>query len=133
MDDCIFCKIASKEIPADIFFEDEHSVAFLDIKPINPGHALIVPKMHVDHFFDLPQPIYQHLFDVAKRIAPTLKEAMGSARTGLAIEGFGVPHAHIHLVPINHGNELNPERAKTATAEELKEIGERIREVKPHG
>src|SRR5688572_12187912 len=127
MDTCIFCKIASREIPADIFYEDEYSVAFLDIKPINPGHTLIVPKEHVDHFFDIPQPLYGQLFDTAKRLAPILKEVMGTARTGLAIEGFGVAHTHLHLVPINHGNELNPERAKPATSQELREIEERIK------
>ncbi len=129
MNDCIFCKIVAKEIPKDFLYEDEHSVAFLDMKPINPGHTLIVPKEHVDHFFDIPQPLYGHVFEAAKKIAPILKAVMGTARTGLAIEGFGVAHTHLHLVPINHGNELNPERAKPATPEELKEIGEKIKKA----
>ena len=127
MNDCIFCKIASKEIPVDLVYEDEHIVAFLDIKPINPGHTLIVPKEHVDHFFDMSSSVYQHVFDTVKKIAPILKDVMGTARTGLAIEGFGVAHAHIHLVPINHGNELNPERAKPATPEELEEMTKKIK------
>ncbi len=127
MNDCIFCKIASRQIPADIFYEDENSVAFLDIKPINPGHTLIVPKKHVDHFFDVPQPLYGQMFDVARLLAPILKEAMGTTRTGLAIEGFGIAHAHLHLVPINHGHELNPERAKPATPEELNKVRDEIK------
>lgn len=127
MNDCIFCKIAAGEVPAEKVYEDDLFVAFLDRNPINPGHTLIIPKEHVDHFSDIPQPLYGQLFDLVKRIAPILKEVMGSARTGLAIEGFGVAHAHIHLVPINHGNELNPERARLATSEELREIGEKIR------
>lgn len=127
MNDCIFCKIASKEIPVDLVYEDERIIAFLDMKPINPGHTLIVPREHVDHFFDMSLPVYQHVFDMAKKIAPKLKDAMGSARIGVLIEGLDVPHAHVHLIPINGGREIDHERARVATPEELKEIREKIK------
>ena len=127
MAECVFCKIVGKEIPANIIWESDRFLAFLDRGPINPGHILIIPKEHIESVFDMPDGLYEELFKTAKVLSTPLQKAMSSVRVGIAIEGFGVPHVHLHLVPINHGNELNPERAKPMPSEELAEIAEKIK------
>jgi histidine triad (HIT) family protein len=111
MEECIFCNIASGRLEAKKVWEDEKHLAFLDLEPISEGHLLLVPKKHSDYIFDLADDEYLNLFAVAKKIAGPLKQAMGAKRIGIIVEGFGVPHVHIHLVPINLGNELDPNRA----------------------
>ncbi|MCI0619935.1 HIT family protein [Candidatus Wolfebacteria bacterium] len=125
--ECVFCKIVEGIISSEKVYEDENFFVFLDIKPINPGHLLIVPKQHVDDVFDLPDMLYTKLFVLAKTLAPKLRDAVESTRVGVAVEGFGVAHAHVHLVPLNGPHELNPERAKETSLEKLRENAERIR------
>jgi histidine triad (HIT) family protein len=127
MDDCIFCKIIKKEIPAYIVWEDEKFISFLDRHPVNPGHILIIPKEHHDNVFALPADLYKELFENAKVLSTPLQEAMSSVRVGMVVEGFGMPHAHVHLVPINHAHELDSSRAMTMTPEEMSEIAEKIK------
>ncbi len=124
--DCIFCKIIAGEIPAAKLWEDEKFFIFLDQSPINPGHTLVIPKKHADYLFDLNEKEYAELMLKAKEVAKVLKKKMDCKRVGMAVEGFFVPHVHVHLVPENKGNELNPERAKPMTPEELNKIKERI-------
>ena len=126
MEDCIFCKIIRGEIPCVKIWEDEKYFAFLDQGQINPGHTLLIPKEHNDYLFDLEDEKYSELLLKGKNIAKILKSKLKPKRVGLAVEGFGVPHVHIHLVPINHGNELNPERATHPKIEELKKVAEKI-------
>jgi histidine triad (HIT) family protein len=126
MTDCIFCKIIKGEIPAVKLWEDEKYFIILDSSPINPGHTLLLPKKHTDYIFDLNDQEYSELMLKAKEIAKILKKKLNPKRVGMAIEGFGVPHVHIHLVPENKGNELNPERAKDMNIEELNKIAEKI-------
>lgn len=123
---CIFCKIKNGELPSYKVYEDENFLSFLDIHPINPGHLLLIPKKHVDYVFDLEEPLYSKMFKVAKKISKNLKKVMKAKRIGIAVEGFAVPHVHIHLVPINNGNELDPHRAKEATPEELSKVAKRV-------
>ncbi len=127
MDGCIFCKIAEGEIDVPKIYEDEKFFAFLDAKPINPGHTLLIPKSHVDYIFDVEEPLYSELFETAKKLAGPIRDAVQSKRIGISVEGFGVPHAHVHLVPINKGFELDPNRAKTANPKELLEIADKIK------
>jgi histidine triad (HIT) family protein len=127
MEDCIFCKIAKGEIDSAKVYEDEKFFAFLDVRPLNPGHTLLVPKKHADYIFELDESLYSELFKTAKKLAKPIRNAVKSKRIGVAIEGFGVPHAHIHLIPINNVNEIDPHRAKAATPEELNEVAEKIR------
>ncbi|MBI4043674.1 MAG: HIT family protein [Candidatus Diapherotrites archaeon] len=122
MQACIFCRVIEGAVPSYKVWEGESFYAFLDINPVNPGHVLLIPKKHVDFVFDLDDDSYQGLFNAAKRLGPLLKKAMNSKRVGMAIEGFGVPHVHVHLVPVNHRNELNPLRARGASQEELKRV-----------
>lgn len=125
---CIFCRIAAKEAPSFFLWEDESFAAFLDIRPVNPGHVLLVPKSHASSVFDLEGDAYGALFRTARLLAPALKEAAQSKRVGLAVEGFGVDHAHVHLVPINAMGELDPGRARETSPEELRAMADRIRE-----
>lgn len=128
MNDCIFCKIIAGEIPTNKVYEDDLFLVILDVQPIKPGHLLLIPKEHTDDVFAVENSLYTKLFELAKKLAPQLKEAMGTVRVGLAIEGFGVPHVHVHLVPIDQGNELNPEHAQKMSSEELYAIAEKLRE-----
>ena len=123
---CIFCDIVNDVKPSLKVWEDDNFLVILDIRPINPGHLLVIPKQHFDDVFELPDPLYNGLFQVAKKIAPILKEATSAARVGMAVEGFGVPHVHLHIVPVNSGNELNPEKTKELPETELVEMQRKI-------
>ena len=120
--DCIFCDIIKNAQPGFKVWEDEDFIVILTIGPINPGHVMLIPKAHFSDVYELPDPLFNKLFQTAKKLAGPLKQATSAARIGLAIEGFGVSHVHVHLVPVNSGNELNPERAKKATDIELQQI-----------
>lgn len=127
MSDCIFCKIIAKEIPAHIVWEDDQFSAMLDIRPVNPGHLLIIPKKHIETVFEMPQSLYNALFETAKALSTPLQKAMSSIKVGVVVEGFGVPHAHVHLIPINHAHELDSSRATSMPDDELAEIAEEIK------
>lgn len=102
----IFTRIISGEIPAYKIYEDDKVIAFLDQHPQNPGHTLVVPKVQVDHIWDLSDDEYDYLWKTVKKIGSHIREVVASPRVGVVVEGFGVPHAHVHLVPIYHGNDL---------------------------
>jgi histidine triad (HIT) family protein len=124
----IFEKIIAREIPAHIIWENSDYIAFLDIKPINPGHVLLVPKKPVGDILDMTDQEYSSLFLAAKQLALVLRAATGAKRIGYMVEGFGVNHVHIHLIPINAVNELDHTRAHEVSEEELEEMAEKIRE-----
>ena len=126
--ECIFCKIVAGEIPSERIWEDEDFFAFLDIAPIHAGHVLLIPKEHIDYIFDYDDPGYSEIFKRAKMLSERIKEATGAEKIGLAIEGIAVRHLHLHLVPVNKGNDLDPCKAKKASPEELKDMAERLRE-----
>lgn len=127
MADCIFCKIIAKEIPSHIVWENDLFLAFLTIRPVNPGHLLMIPKEHSDSVFSLPDALYQELFEAAKALSTPLQHAMAAARVGMVVEGFGVPHAHLHLVPINGPGELDSTRERDTSPEELEAVVGKIR------
>jgi histidine triad (HIT) family protein len=106
MQPSIFTKIINGQIPCHKIYEDEKVVAFLDLHPINPGHTLVVPKVQIDQLWDLPDEDYRYLWAAAKQLSLYIKKVLSVPRVGVMVEGFGVPHAHIHLVPIYHGNDL---------------------------
>ncbi len=103
MDDCIFCKIVKKEIPAKIIFEDDSSMAFLDVNPRAPGHLLLIPKDHHRWFIDMPDELSDKLFRNAKSLAAQLKEKYSADYVRLGIVGTDVPHVHVHLIPLKIG------------------------------
>lgn len=124
----IFTKIIQREIPGHILAETEHSIAFLDINPLKEGHTLVVPKQEVDKLFDLGKEEYQELQDFAYDVAHAVEKAMPCLRVGMAVIGLEVPHAHIHLIPLNAMQDINFSRPKLSLSEErLEEIANLIR------
>lgn len=119
----IFSKIVNGEIPAYKIAEDENFLAFLDVMPLVKGHALVIPKKEVDLIFDLESEAYKNLWSFAQKVAKKLKKAVPCVRVGVAVVGLEVPHAHIHLVPLNSVADLNfsNERLKLSH-EEYQEI-----------
>lgn len=123
----IFTKIINREIPAHIIAEDDSHLAFLDINPLVMGHSLIVPKREVDYIYDLPDEelIQLHLF--AKKVAQAIEKTVSCNRIGITVIGLEVPHAHIHLIPINTMDDMNFSRPKLSpTQEELVSIAREI-------
>jgi len=119
----IFTKIVNGEIPAYKVAEDENYLAFLDIFPVAKGHTLVIPKKEVDYLFDLDNETYCGLQLFAKKVALGLKKAIACKRVGVLVLGLEVPHAHIHLVPIQSENDvLNFSNKKKFTPEEFEEI-----------
>ena len=106
-----FEKIISREIPASIIYEDSMCIAMLDINPTAKGHTLIIPKIkseevHVDHLWMIPDEYYNHMWMIAKKMALHIKEKLNADRVGVVVEGYGVPHAHIHLIPLTGPHEI---------------------------
>ena len=127
MEECVFCKIIQGKIPSFKIWENEKHLAFLDINPINPGHTLLIPKKHNEYLWDLNNKEYTELTIAAKQLAKSIQQKIKCEKVGMAVEGFGVPHVHIHIVPLNNPNELNPERAKPMEKEKLKDIQKRLK------
>ncbi len=99
MQDSIFTKIIKGEIPGEVIYRDETCFVILTIQPLTEGHMLVIPHEQTDSLWDVDQQVYAHLFDVAKQMQTKLKNAYPSyERVGLLVEGFGVPHAHIHVL-----------------------------------
>ena len=102
--DCIFCKIVAGEIPSEKTYEDEHTVAFLDIAPKTPGHTLLIPKNHHEWFYEMPDETYSHVFGVVKKLTPELLKENNAEIMKVAIVGTEVPHVHVHLMPFTLAN-----------------------------
>lgn len=123
----IFTKIIKGEIPSFKIAENETCYAFLDIFPLRRGHVLVVPKIEVDEFFELPESYLNDLVMMSKRIAKAMKSAIDCNRIGMSVIGLEVPHAHIHLIPINNANDINFVQEKmNLSKEELQEIANKI-------
>lgn len=124
----IFTKIINREIPGQIIAEDDRFIAFLDITPLVNGHTLIVPKKEIDYIFDLEDNTLSEMMVFAKKVAVALKNAIPCKRIGVAVIGLEVPHAHVHLVPMNAMGDINFSRPKlTPSEEELIKTSEAIR------
>jgi histidine triad (HIT) family protein len=123
----VFTKIISGEIPSFKIKEDEKFLAFLDISPLVKGHVLVVPKLEIDKFFDLPADYLSAILVFAQPIAVSIEKSFKCRRCGISVVGLEVPHAHLHLLPINSSNDLNFTRSKlTVTKDELAEIQQKI-------
>jgi histidine triad (HIT) family protein len=123
----IFSKIVSGEIPAYKVAEDENYLAFLDIFPVAKGHTLVIPKLEVDYIFDLEDDLYTGLQAFAKKVAIGLKQAIPCQKVGVLVLGLEVPHAHIHLIPMqNEADLLNFSKKIKFTPEEFQSIKELI-------
>jgi histidine triad (HIT) family protein len=123
----IFTRIIQGEIPSYKVAENAHCYAFLDIFPLQRGHVLVVPKKEVDLIFDLEDSEYLELMSFSKKIAKAIQKAIPCERVGMTVIGLEVPHAHIHLVPINNVNDINFAKEKLKFSdEEFKSIAELI-------
>jgi len=114
----IFSKIIAGQIPCYKVAENEHCIAFLDINPLKEGHTLVVPKKEVDDLFDLDDATYEHLLSFSKKVAIAVKKAVSCKRVSVAVLGFEVPHAHIHLIPIDHESEASFKNPKIKFSKE---------------
>jgi histidine triad (HIT) family protein len=125
----IFTRIIAREIPAHILREDDDFLAFLDVRPIRPGHALVIPKAEISDVFDLPDPLLSGLLPFARPLARAIHEVTGARRIGMAVVGLEVPHAHVHLIPIDELHDIDFRRAQPAVDDELAAMADRIRSV----
>lgn len=124
----IFSKIVAGEIPCYKVAEDDRHLAFLDINPVAPGHTLVIPKQEINYLFDMSDDDYLALELFAKRVAKAIDSAMPCRRVAEAVIGLEVPHAHIHLVPINTEGDLDFHKKTQLSGEEMKSIAARIAE-----
>jgi len=123
----IFTKIIKGEIPSYKVAEDENFYAFLDINPLSKGHTLVVPKQEVDYIFDLDDKYLGDLHIFSKKVSKAIEQTINCKRVGIVVYGLDVPHAHIHLIPLIEGNEINFNREKVKlTSEEMAEIANKI-------
>ena len=124
----IFTRIISGEIPSYKIAEDERFLAFLDINPLRAGHTLVVPKQETDYIFDLDDDLLAEMIVFSKKVATAIRQAIPCNRIGIAVLGLEIPHAHIHLVPMDSMEDINFRNPKLKfTPEEFKKIAEDIR------
>ena len=124
----IFSKIVNGEIPAYKVAEDENYLAFLDIFPVAKGHTLVIPKKEVDYLFDVEDDLLSGMMVFAKKVAKAIDKTMDCKRVGVAVLGLEVPHAHIHLIPINNLGDINFSNTKLKFSEE--ELAETARIIR---
>jgi histidine triad (HIT) family protein len=125
----IFTKIIQREIPAHIIAEDEKCIAFLDVNPLRPGHTLVIPKLEIDRFFDLDPELLARLMRFAQQVSYALEKAVECKKIGVAVIGLEVPHAHVHLIPIQKVSDMDFSQPKLKVAqEELSQLSQKIRQ-----
>lgn len=123
----LFTRIINGEIPCYKIAENELFIAFLDILPVAKGHALVVPKKEIDYIFDLPEVELKELNLFAKEVARKIQTVIPCKKIGISVIGLEVPHAHMHLIPINHIHDMNFEKERLKfTPEEYKELADAI-------
>jgi histidine triad (HIT) family protein len=123
----IFTKIVNGEIPSYKIAESEHCYAFLDINPLVQGHTLVIPKKEVDYIFDVEDELYVELMRFAKQVGKAIEKVVPCERIGLTVIGLEVPHAHVHLIPINAINDMNFAKPKVnMTPEEFSVLASKI-------
>lgn len=124
----IFSRIVAGEIPCHKIAENEEFFAFLDINPLSEGHTLVIPKQEIDYLFDLDDDQLERMIIFAKKVAGALRSAIPCKRVGMAVLGMEVPHAHIHLVPINKESDMNFGNTKLAvSSDDLAKTAGKIR------
>ncbi|MCW1908658.1 MAG: HIT family protein [Candidatus Saccharibacteria bacterium] len=130
MNDSIFTKIIKGEIPCAKVYEDDKTFAFLDIHPIQPGHILVITKQQVENFEELDDETLAHLFRTVKKAALKIKSTFNPVKVGVRIEGFDVPHVHVHVYPCNTAEEFHGDMNRTQIEPDFKaldELAERLR------
>ena len=123
----LFTRIVKGELPCHKLAETDDFLSFLDIRPVAKGHALVIPKQEIDRFFDLPKNLLEKIMPFAKRIADAIEQSVSCQRVGIMVAGLEVPHAHIHLIPIQSINDLSFTHAKPAHSNELEILAKCIK------
>jgi histidine triad (HIT) family protein len=125
----IFTKIINREIPGYIVAEDEYNIAILDINPLAAGHTLVIPKDEVDYLFDMEDEPFIHLNLFLKKVSGAIRKVVPCLRIGVAVVGLEVPHAHIHLIPLNSVSDINFSRPKMKFSQkEFEDLAARIKD-----
>lgn len=106
MPDCVFCQIVTNNTPCYKIYEDDHVLAFLDRRMINDGHTMIIPKDHIDHFTALPDDLAAHIVKIGNKIGRKIEATLKPKRVGFVVSGFGVAHAHYHVIPLWDENDI---------------------------
>lgn len=129
MHETIFDKIIRGDIPSHKVYEDERVLAFLDVHPLREGHTLVVPKAGVDHIWEMEDNEYAYLMTAVKKLGGHIKEVLGASRVGVVVEGFGVPHVHVHLIPLETAEDLKRHQATDSEPDHarLAEVAEKLR------
>ena len=122
----IFTKIVNGEIPCFKIAEDDNFLAFLDVNPNAKGHTLCIPKKEIDKIFDIDDALYLGLMQFSKKVAIALEKAVDCKRVGMAVVGLEVPHAHVHLIPLNEMDEMRFQKKVSLTKEEFGELAKNI-------
>ena len=122
----IFTKIVNGEIPAYKIAEDENYLAFLDVNPNAEGHTLCIPKKKIDKIFDMDDELYLGLMKFSKKIAIALEKTVPCKRVGMAVVGLEVPHAHVHLIPLNEMDEMRFQNKVSLSKEEFETLAKKI-------
>ncbi|MDQ3707657.1 MAG: HIT family protein [Chloroflexota bacterium] len=127
---CIFCRIINGEIGSHRVYEDDSVVEFMDIRPSQPGHLLVIPRKHVPDFYNLEDDLYLKVMLVVKRLSEAVNRVTNPAKVGLAVVGFEVPHTHVHVIPLQEAGDILPGAAGSPplqpSGEELAEMAVRI-------
>lgn len=123
----LFTKIIQGEIPGQVVWSDEVCAAFLDVAPLTRGHALVVPRVEVDRWTELDSPTMAHLMEVAATVGRAQLETFGGERAGVIIQGFEVPHAHVHVFPASGPGDFDLSRTMSRSAEELAQDADLLR------
>jgi histidine triad (HIT) family protein len=132
MSDCLFCKIVAREIPAEIIHEDERTLAFLDIRPTNPGHSLVIPKSHSANVYEIASEDWANVMETARLLAPAIKTAAGATGMNIIMNndpaaGQIIFHSHVHLIPRHDDDGFRHWLGKEYEGNTKKETGEKIR------
>ncbi|MGB0255904.1 MAG: HIT family protein [Flavobacteriaceae bacterium] len=125
----IFTKIVAGEIPCYKVAEDEHHLAFLDINPNTTGHTLCIPKKETDRLMDLEEQAYNDLMNFSRKVALALREVVPCKRIGLSVIGLEVPHAHVHLIPLNEMTDATFQKKATMSPEAFESLAKKIQEA----
>ena len=103
---CVFCDIIAGRAPASIVYADDHVIAFMDIRPVRSGQMLIIPRRHIDHFCDLPDELSIRILLLGQRVARVMRRMLSPKRVGMIVHGFGVPHAHLVVLPLEQASDI---------------------------
>ena len=126
---CIFCKIINGEIPCYKIYEDDNTLAFLDINPINHGHTLVIPKTHIPFIHQINDDLYQRTMLTAKKVMRAIEKSLKPLRVGLVVEGFDIDHAHVKVVPLNNIQDISTTRVNNPKKENFEKMQTKLKQA----